>query len=226
MSNMRNKKNNISILAFLSAELVLYILILTSGGNLLVWSSFGAIVLCFAYGLLCRGVPLLVAGLGCTVAADFFLVVCEPLQQLYGMICFLAVQTLYAIFLSRQGFARAWLWMRLALMAATVLVAVAVLREKTDALAIVSMLYYVNLLMNAVQAFCRFGKLRLFAVGLALFILCDTVIGLQVASGGYLPIAEGSLLHQVLFMGFNLSWFFYLPSQVLIALTSGKAMAG
>ena len=219
---MRNKKNNISILAFLSAELVLYILILTSGGNLLVWSSFGAIVLCFVYGLLCRGVPLLVAGLGCTVAADFFLVVCSPIQQLYGMICFAAVQALYAIFLGRQGFGRAWLAARLALMAGVVLVAVAVLRGKTDALAIVSALYYVNLLMNAVQAFCRFGKLRLLAVGLVLFILCDTVIGLQVASGGYLPISEDSLLHRLLFVDFNLSWFFYLPSQVLIALTAEK----
>ena len=219
-------KNKLLVLGFLTAQAVLYWLILTTGGETLRWSSFGAIVLCFVYALAHRGVPLLVAGLGCTVAADFFLVVCNPMQQLYGMICFLAVQTLYAIFLGRQGFGRAWLIARMALMACAVLVAVAVLREKTDALAVVSILYYVNLVMNAVQAFCRFGKLRLFAVGLALFILCDTVIGLQVASGGYLPIAEGSLLHQVLFMGFNLSWFFYLPSQVLIALTSGKAMAG
>ena len=121
-------KKRFFTLGFLLAELVLYILILTTGGDLLVWSSFGAIVLCFLFALLRGGEGLLVAGLGCTVAADFFLVVCSPMQQLYGMICFLAVQTLYAVF----------------------------------------------------------------------------------------------LLHRILFVDFNLSWFFYLPSQVLIALTAAN----
>jgi hypothetical protein len=33
---------------------------------------------------------------------------------------------------------------------------------------------------------------------------------------------EGSILHKILFMDFHLSWFFYLPSQVLIALQAGQ----
>ena len=37
---------------------------------------------------------------------------------------------------------------------------------------------------------------------------------------GYLPIAENSLLHRILFVDFNLAWVFYLPSQVLISLSS------
>ena len=53
-------------------------------------------------------------------------------------------------------------------------------------------------------------------------LLCDTVIGLQVAAGGYLPIGEGSLLHKIIFMDFFLSWFFYLPSQILIALSATR----
>ena len=98
---------------------------------------------------------------------------------------------------------------------APVLVAVLVLREKTDALAIVSVCYYVLLITNMIHAFM--AKERLFAVALCLFILCDTVIGLQVAAGAYLPITEGSALYKIIFMNFNLAWFFYLPSQVLIA---------
>ena len=218
---MKDKKQFFT-LGFLLAELVLYILILTTGGDVLVWSSFGAIVLCFAYGLLCHGVSLLVAGLGCTVAADFFLVVCSPIQQLYGMICFLAVQTLYAVFLLRGGVNRVRLGARLGLMVGIVAVAVVILKDKTDALALVSVCYYVNLIMNMVEAFAEFRKFRLLAMGLVLFILCDTVIGLQVASGGYLPIGEETLLHRILFVDFNLSWFFYLPSQVLIALTAAN----
>ena len=46
------------------------------------------------------------------------------------------------------------------------------------------------------------------------------VIGLQVATSGYLPIEEGSVLNEILYPGFNLSWLFYLPSQVLLSLSS------
>ena len=56
------------------------------------------------------------------------------------------------------------------------------------------------------------------AAGFALFALCDAVVGLQVAAGGYLALPQA--LQQVLFCDFNLSWFFYLPSQVCLALCS------
>ena len=39
----------------------------------------------------------------------------------------------------------------------------------------------------------------------------------------YLPIRESSLLYRILFMPFPLSWFFYLPSQVLIALSASRS---
>ena len=76
--------------------------------------------------------------------------------------------------------------------------------------------------MNAIQAFTQFRKNKLLPIGFVLFILCDTVIGLQVASGGYLPIAEGSWLYKLIFPSYPLSWVFYLPSQVLIALSTRK----
>lgn len=60
------------------------------------------------------------------------------------------------------------------------------------------------------------------ANALILFLLCDTVIGLQVASGAYLPIPESSLLHRIIFMDLNLAWLFYLPSQVLISLHAAQ----
>lgn len=219
------KKINIKrcfTLAFLLAEGILYSLILTTHGELLMGSSFASIVLCFAYALLCRGTPLLVAGLASTVAADFFLTACYPRQQLAGMVFFLAVQTLYAIFLHRQGFRRGWLAVRLGLTALITAVAFAVLREKTDALAVISVWYYANLVMNMLMAFGKIRSFPLLAVGLVLFILCDTVVGLQVASEGYLSIGKETLLYRILFVNFNLSWLFYLPSQVLIALTAGR----
>lgn len=210
----------ITLPVFLTLELILYILILTTGGEVLVASSYGAIVLCFLFALLHirSGDRLIIGGLLCTVMADWFLVVCSPIRQLWGMIFFLGAQGLYALRLHRPNPSPILLAARAALTAVAVLVAVIVLGEKTDALALVSICYYANLIVNIVAAFARFRENRSFAVALALFILCDTVIGLQMAAGVYLPIEEGSLLRRIIFMDFHLPWFFYLPSQVLIAL--------
>ena len=200
---------------FFAAELVLYGLILTQGGSVLVWSSFGAIVLCFLYSLKGKGSRFLKVGLLCTVLADFCLVICSPVQRLLGMAFFLCAQSFYALHLHRQKKSKPILRLRQILIIIIVLVTVLVLRGKTDALAIISVCYYVLLITNMIHAFVAGDWL--FAVALCLFILCDTVIGLQVAAGAYLPIAEGSGLYRIIFMNFNLAWLFYLPSQVLIA---------
>ena len=210
------------VAVFIAMETVLYYLILTSGGKLLIWSEYISIILCFLFAMVCFQKPLLMGGLAMTVCADFCLVVCDPIQQLWGMEFFVMAQMLYALYLHRQGLHMSLLAVRLALSVAVEIVAVVILGENTDALALVSVLYYVNLIMNMVCAFARFRNNRLLAIGFVLFILCDTVIGLQVAAGGYLPITEGSIVHKLIFSGFHLSWFFYLPSQVLIALSSRK----
>ena len=213
-------KRRISLGIFLSLEAVLYYLILTAGGKLLVASSFLSIVLCFCFALLSWGDKFTIAGLACTVMADLFLVVWQPQQQLWGMVWFLCAQSLYAIRLQRGKHSKVLGIVRIALTGIGALVTVLVLREKTDALAVISVCYYANLMMNIVQSMANFKKVPLLAIGFVLFLLCDTVIGLQVAAGGYLPISEGSLLHRIIFMDFFLSWFFYLPSQVLISLSS------
>lgn len=222
MNRLENNKHKMLPALFLLTETVLYGLILTSGGKLLIWSEYISIILCFLFSLFCFQKPLLIGGLALTLCADFCLVICDPIQQLWGMVFFLGAQCLYAILLHRQRLPRGLLAARIGLSVAVEAVAVAILGENVDALALVSMLYYVNLIMNMICAFVRFRNNRLLAVGFMLFILCDTVIGLQVAAGGYLPIAEGSWLHSLIFSGFHLSWFFYLPSQVLIALSGRK----
>ena len=209
---------------FLTLETVLYYFILTASGSLLVYTSFLAIGLCFLYALLAPGKCSLwiLSGLACTVGADFCLVICQPIQQLWGMVFFLGAQSLYAIKLHISRPSKPLLAIRLGLTAVAVALVFLVLREKADPLAVVSLCYYANLIMNIVVSCTQFQKNKLLPVAFVLFLLCDTVIGLQVASSGYLPIPEGSLLHKIIFSGFNLSWFFYLPSQVLISLSSKK----
>lgn len=215
-------KHPVLTILFLTAELILYTLILTAGGKVLVWSSYLSIVLCFLFAV--TGVnkrnALLVCGLLFTVFADFCLVVCQPIQQLWGMVFFLLTQTFYAWYLHRGQVNRLTLTIRIILAIIAEMICAAVLKDKTDALALISIFYYVHLIMNIADAVLRREPAPLLPAAFALFLLCDTVVGLQVMSSGYLPIPEGSVLHDILFSGFNLAWFFYLPSQVLIALSS------
>ena len=218
------KKPTIFTFLFLIIELIAYYFILTAGGSLLVYSSFAAIVICFLHALLHAKTcdKLILGGLACTVGADFCLVICDPIQQLWGMVFFLIAQSLYATRLHLSHKRPPLLWIRLTLIAVALGITIIVLRDRTDALALVSLCYYANLIFNLVMAFLQIKKDKLFPIALLLFLLCDTVIGLQVACGGYLSIPEGSVLYRIIFMGFNLSWFFYLPSQVLISLRCVK----
>jgi hypothetical protein len=95
-------------------------------------------------------------------------------------------------------------------------VAALVLGSDLDALAVVSVIYYSNLLVNVVFAFADFGREPLFAIGLLLFAMCDLCIGLDVLLSTYLN--SGVLSAFFSFPYINLSWIFYQPSQVLIAM--------
>ena len=108
--------------------------------------------------------------------------------------------------------------LRAVLSVVAVCVTVAVLGKNCDAVALVSVFYYANLILNAAFAFVSFGKNPIFAIGLALFILCDTVIGLSMIDS-YLPVAKDSLFYRILSPGFDLAWTFYLPSQALLAVS-------
>ena len=209
---------------FLCIEAVLYYFVLTGSGMTFTVTAYTGIILCFAFALIMgiRQDWLMVAGLACTVGADYCLVICDPIQQLWGMVFFLGAQTFYAISLYRKRKNNVLLGIRIGLSVIALVVAFVVLKENVDPLALISVCYYANLIMNMVTAFTQWDKCKLLPIGFVLFILCDTIIGLQVASGGYLPIPKDSALYSFLFNGFNTSWMFYLPSQVLIALSARK----
>jgi hypothetical protein len=222
MKLFNNKLNTVLTLAFLAVSCILYYFILTAGGTLLVATSYASIVLCFLFALFGWQNFWIIGGLACTVGADFFLVVCDPIQQFWGMVFFLGAQSLYAAMLHRSRPSKTLLCIRFGLIAIAEAVTVIILKDATDPLAVISICYYVNLIFNIVMAFLQFKQYKLLSIGLLFFLLCDTVIGLQVMSGGYLPIPAGSLLDKILSAPFNLAWLFYLPSQVLISLSSYK----
>lgn len=224
---MKFRKKWLITALFLLIELPLYHIILTTGGDKLVYSSFISIVVCCVYALIwAKNEPLTAVGLTCTMIADYFLVICDPIERTWGMVFFLAAQSLYAIRLHRAIPSRVFLGLRIGILSLGAVVAWMVLGDKTDLLAILSILYYANLILNIFAAFSHFRTEKLAAIGFLLLILCDTVIGLQVACDTYLPIGEDSLIYKIIFMDFHLSWFFYLPSQVQLALSVGLKKKG
>ena len=217
----RNKtKSQWLTVAFLSIEAALYALILT--GRWVVSAQYGAVCLCALYVLLHlrQANYYLLGGLVLTLCADWYLVVQRPQEKLTAMLFFLGAQTVYALLLHRRVRSRRLWWTRAVAVIVAEAVTILVLRGNADPLALVSMAYYAMLLTNIVCAFAGYKKQPALAWALVLFALCDTVIGLQVASGGYLVLP--AWLYSAVFCGFPLDWAFYLPSQVIIALCGKK----
>ena len=206
--------------AFLLIEAALYALILT--GRWVVSAQYAAVCLCFSFVLLHlrQANYYILGGLLLTLCADWFLVVQRPQEKLTAMWFFLGVQTVYALLLHRRVRSKPLLWGRVGALLLVETVTVLVLRGNADPLALVSMAYYGMLATNIVCAFKGYKKEPLLAWALVLFLLCDTVIGLQVASVGYLILPQW--LNRLLFCGFPLDWTFYLPSQVMLALCGKK----
>ena len=162
-----------------------------------------------------------------TVFADICLVLIGAISkevQSYAMIFFNVTQIAYLIRLIKEQENKKInlinLIIRLPIFIIVIIIANKVLGGNVDFLAVVSLLYYVNLAVNVFFAFISVKKSPLLAIGLLLFLLCDTVVGLSEMARLYLPIKEGSLIHSILFSGFNLAWVFYAPSQVLLSISS------
>ena len=220
---IRNDKiKKIITLIFICIEFISFILILTIGENIQKIIQFSAIILCFLYSLinLKKDSLFFSIGLMFTVMADLCLVVCNPIERLGGMIFFLIVQTLYFVKIHSSKKSKIILSVRFGLIGLIELIGYLVLKNSMDLLVIVSLAYYVMLIMNIIESFIDFKDNKILPIGLVLFVLCDTVIGLQVMSDLYLKLNEASIIYKLIFSGFDLAWFFYLPSQVLISLNT------
>ena len=88
-----------------------------------------------------------------------------------------------------------------------------------DLLLIVSLLYYVCLCLNMIFAWISNHKILLFAIGLTLYVCADFMVGLK-SSGPYVTFQEGSIFDILIHLPINLIWVFYLPTQVLFALST------
>ncbi len=197
--------------SFLSLEGAIYacflVLDLLGRGDQTTPIKYAGILLCLGFSLLGtdRLVPL---ALALTACADWFLLVRGDHYAL-GIALFLCVQTVYYLRLRRAGADSAWPLRSALALGAGLGVYALHMASPVDLLAA---LYFSQLLANAITAWTRKGKRwRRFALGLTLFVGCDVCVGLFNAR------ICGLALHYFAAVGM---WLFYLPSQVLIALST------
>ncbi len=200
---------------FIAAELLIYGLFLRL--DMLHQPSVGwkyaSICLCVAAVLvLTKGQWLMRMALFLTLLADTFLLLLDR-QYLIGVLCFCAVQLLYAVRLSKRSgkYAAA---VRLMSYGAALLVLYALrLLEPLTAAAALS---FTQLTVNAVMAQRKQDKRKsdwMTAWGLTLFLACDICVGLYNIKA-YVPIWVCS---EAVSIGM---WLFYLPAQVLLVLSA------
>ena len=202
---------------FIAAEGVLYAaflaLDLTGRSDGSVPIKYGGVLLCLLFALACAlrgGDRLVPLALALTAGADWFLLVRNDHYAL-GVALFLCVQTVYYLRLRSHGASAAWpLRAGLALGAGLGLYGLGL----ASPINLLAGLYFSQLLSNTVLAWTLRGRpWRIFAAGLTLFVGCDLCVGL------FNTLSAGHPLYPAVSVGM---WFFYLPSQVLIAL-SGSA---
>ena len=216
---------SLSVALFFTVETVLGILFQTGRGNGAHLRYATVVLAClFCILLLEKSWEYLMLQLAliATVWADYYLVRPSAPNQLPGMIFFSMTQISYALCLSFTETdprrLRLWLWTRIGLSAVAVAATFAVLGKGADAVAVVSMFYYANLVLNIIMAWAQLPRRAVMAVGLTLFLCCDTVIGMAFLDD-YLPISETSVIYRIIHPGFDLAWAFYLPSQMLLSVS-------
>ena len=175
--------------------------------------KFCSILLCLAFCLFWagRGGDRLVAtAMAFTLCADFFLLALDRDYAL-GVGIFCAVQGLYLLRLCREMGRRPMLLLRavLVMMGLTGLLWLKIFTP----LNVLAAFYFANFLGNVLLAAKVPGlRGRLFFVGLALFLCCDICVGMhnvpQIVPRWGLEAARVGM------------WLFYLPGQVLIALSA------
>lgn len=207
---------------FLTVEAILYaaflIWDLTVGGPGSNPIKFAGILLCLAYSLyLSRqgGCRLVSAALALTVLADVFLLLLNAHYAL-GILLFCGVQGLYFIRIVRGGGRNLWgLRLGLFLLSLVVLNLLGLLIP----LNILALFYFTNFFCNALASLsCSGRSMRLFSIGLWLFLCCDVCVGLF-QNPQLVPPAVSAFVSVGM-------WLFYLPAQVLIALSGANPSSG
>ena len=161
-------------------------------------------------------------GLLGTVGADLFLVFIPVQLRVPGMIFFCGAQLAYFARIYSEDNnplrKRVHLILRISASVIGLIATPLVLGSRVDAVAVLSIFYYANLICNVLFAFLNFRKSWLFALALLAFILSDTILGFQSLSD-YFLIPRGSFIYYAVYFGRRLFYPLYIISQITIPLS-------
>ncbi|MBQ9745758.1 MAG: hypothetical protein IJW21_02925 [Clostridia bacterium] len=212
---------------FILLEIIFAMLMHNVSGMFSIFSYIyiiSACIFCFLFKEKANDYIFTQLGLLGTLGADFFLVLLPEQERLPGMIFFSAVQIFYFFRLyttdTNATRRKVHLILRIVLSVAIVALTYVVLGLYADPVAVVSMFYYTNLVLNVVFAFIDFKNTGVFAIGLLCFIISDTVIGFYNLDSyiGAQPMVREVVAH-IKRSKIDLIYGFYLPSQALIAMS-------
>ncbi len=211
----QNSRQKDMVIAFLIIEAALYIVFTgmdlftqNRGTTVLKYSSILVCLLFSVLSLKNNGDRIVPLALVCTAMADLFLLVLNR-YFLAGLFFFIVVQMLYLIRLYRKT---RKLWLPVRIVCALLAVSLLFIVNMFSLLNLAAVLYFSLILVNvAVSWTVKAVKWRTFALGLSVFVLCDLCVGI---------FNLGVIMPERLY-GFSQigMWLFYLPSQVLIALS-------
>lgn len=226
--NMSNTLRKILFVSFLAIQFVLYIHILFL--NVFDQSKlcYLSIVICFLFSLANfskkNDTFLIVCALMFTVIADTFLVLLHATNLVIAMVSFCIVQLFYFVRILLKSDKKRNITnvaVRILLFVALLIVSFVSNAENSSFLIVISLFYFANLICNVIFAFISKTKNILFAFGLLLFLFCDIFVGLPFLIE-FLNLPTTSFLYHLNNINFNIVWLFYLPSQVLIAISTKK----
>ncbi len=235
---------------FVILQLMMYVaflyLDLTDGSSAISsYIKFMVIIVCFCYALFARKSAdksilfLMKAALFFTLISDLLILILDV--YFYGVLTFIIVQQIYGVRISleksyiqhKYNSKRVWvnLIQRILLQLAissTVLAILAFCNMELEPLLIASVFYFTSIVMNTFMAvktsldYPGYKRMRTFALGMLLFLLCDINVGLFNISGFInIPADTYSFIK-----GFSsiLMWTFYAPSQVILSLSARISM--
>ena len=227
---MKSKTVNLLSAVFIGATLGFYLIILGGFSNHKNVMTYIPVALALLYSLVILSNDkrswLLTLALLFTAVSDVFLMLVTPINQSVAMFTFSIAQIchflrLYADFKSKKERV-IHIVIRVVLCIIVELIAVIVVGSAFDIVVALSVFYFVNLTLNLITAFIYFNNSWLFAVGLLCFILCDIFVGFSAGAGVYLDIPKTSILYNIAYPNFDYVSLFYVPSQMLIALSGNK----
>ena len=237
----REKALNFAIVIFFLIQSVNGYFIQMTIGRICDIISFGGVVLAFLFALALfnKSIDWLLCALGLffTVIADWNLVILNPMRQMPAMYAFSLVQIFYFLRIyrvhkktpdgvgrRRKSLRRIHITVRVLAITVALLICRILLGEGADALSMIAMFYYANLLCNVLFSFVEFRKMPCFAIGLLCFALCDLFVGLGMIDQ-YITVEYGSLIYKLTHTDLNMAWVFYVPSYTLIAISAKGKMA-